>query len=91
MNASSAQDAAHREIDALARRAGWSDAARADAHGIIEIVAAGTTGPREIGNRYRALARSLDRNSRARLWQAIRRVARSGLRTLLDGVYRNVL
>ncbi len=91
MDALNARAAAHREIDALAGRAGWSDAARADAHALVDTVAAGTTGPREIGNRYRAIAKPLGRASRARLWQVLRRVARSGLRTLLDGVYRNVL
>jgi hypothetical protein len=87
----SARSAAHREIDALAERGGWSENARADAHSLVETVIGGTTGPREIGNRYRAIAKPLGRASRARLWQVVRRVARSGLRTLLDDVYRNVL
>jgi hypothetical protein len=91
MSSPNARDAAHREVDALAARRGWGERARSDAHELIEIVAGGTTGAREIGNRYRALARSLDRNSRARLWQVVRRTARSAVRTLLDGVYRNVL
>ena len=91
MDALSARGAAHREIDALAGRERWSDAARADAHALVDTVIAGTTGPREIGNRYRAIAKRLGRAGRARLWQVVRRVARSGLRTLLDAVYRNVL
>jgi hypothetical protein len=91
MSSPSARDAAHREVDALAARRGWNERARSDAHELIEIVAGGTTGPREIGNRYRAIAKPLDRSSRARLWQVLRRSARDGLRSLLDGVYRNVL
>jgi hypothetical protein len=83
--------AARREVDALAERARWSEAARADALGVIDATAAGSVGPREIAQRYRAVAKTLDRASRARLWQAVRRVAKSGLRAMLDGVYRNEL
>ncbi|HEY0395050.1 MAG TPA: hypothetical protein VGD01_11205 [Candidatus Elarobacter sp.] len=88
---SNALAAARREVDALAARAHWSEAARSDAHGVIDATATGSIGPREIAQRYRAVAKTLDRASRARLWQAVRRVAKSGLRTMLDAVYRNEL
>jgi hypothetical protein len=91
MTSSEPLAAARREIDALAARANWTDGARSDAHGVIGAAAAGTIGPREIAQRYRAVAKTLDRHSRARLWQAVRRVAKGGLRTMLDGVYRNEL
>jgi len=91
MTASSARDAAHREIDALAGRARWRDAARASAHDVVTATAAGTTGPREIAQRYRTVAKSLNRADRARLWQIVRRVANRGLRDFLDRVYRNEL
>lgn len=91
MNASSALASANREIGALAERHRWSEDARARASELVGATAEGTTGPREIGQRYRAIARGLDRASRARLWQILRRVARTGLRTNLDAVYRNEL
>ena len=47
--------------------------------------------PREIAQRYRTVAKSLNRADRARLWQIVRRVANRGLRELLDRVYRNEL
>lgn len=89
--ASGALGGAHREIGALAQRRRWSENARALASELVTATAEGTTGPREIAQRYRAIARGLDRASRARLWQVVRRVARTGLRTNLDAVYRNEL
>lgn len=91
MSASSALEGAQREIGALAQRRRWTGDARARASELVMATAEGTTGPREIGQRYRAIARGLDRASRARLWQVVRRVARTGLRTNLDAVYRNEL
>jgi hypothetical protein len=89
MTARSVIEAAHREVDALADRGGWSDTARVSLHGVVTAGAGGTTGPREIAQRYKRIARGLDRASRARLWQVVRRVANPGLRGQLDRVYRN--
>jgi hypothetical protein len=89
MTARSVIEAARREVDALADRGGWSDEARAILHGIVTAGAEGTTGPREIAQRYQRIVRGFDRASRARLWQVVRRVANPGLRGQLDRVYRN--
>jgi hypothetical protein len=89
MTTSNVIEAAHREVDALADRGSWSDAARGSSHDVVTAGAGGTTGPREIAQRYRSLVRGLDRASRARLWQVLRRVANPGLRAQLDRVYRN--
>ena len=79
------------EIDSLAARGRWREPDRREARELLRISAEGTTGPREIAERFRAVARALGRADRARTWQAIRRVAAPGLRTQLDKVYRNVL
>jgi len=83
--------AAVSEVDSLAGRRAWTDQDRREVHALLAMSASGNIGPREIAERFRAVARSMGRADRAKTWQTIRRVAGPGLRALLDSVYRNRL
>jgi hypothetical protein len=90
-DSSNTLDAAVREIDSLAQRRHWSEQTRREAQRLITTSSAGTTGPSEIGQRFKAIARTIGRAERARFWQAIRRVVPARLRSDLDAVYRSKL
>jgi hypothetical protein len=87
----SALSAALREIDSLAERRRWSEQTRRDARHLIALSVEGLTGPAEIGQRFRALARTIKRADRSQTWQVLRRVVSAGLRAQLDRVYRTGL
>lgn len=83
--------AALREIDSLAERHRWSEQTHRDARQLATLGVEGTTGPSEIGQRFRAIARTIGRADRSQTWQVIRRVVSAGLRNQLDRVYRTKL